>query len=130
MTGSTRPLILLVEDDPDVLEAIRDVLVEARYAVMEATSGSEAMAVLQNGYVPAAMVVDFMMAGMNGAEFLDWCSGNSTLARIPAVVISAARPADLAAEGISSYLPKPFQAEELLDAVERVLAGRHRAMLG
>lgn len=122
MTRTTHRTILLVEDDDDVLEAIRDVLVEVGYEVIETRSGFEAMAALESGPTPAAMIVDFMMAGMNGADFLKSCAADATLARIPALVISAGRPADLAAEGIESYISKPFRPDQLLDALDRLLS--------
>jgi CheY-like chemotaxis protein len=130
MTESTQQLILVVEDDVDIVEAIRDVLVTARYAVVDARSGSEAMAVLQRGPLPAAMIVDFMMPGMNGAQLLQLCGADPRLAAIPALVISAARPVDLAADGILCFLAKPFQPEELLDALDRILANDVQAMPG
>jgi CheY-like chemotaxis protein len=114
--------ILLVEDDEDVLEAICDLLEEAGYAVVKAKSGSEAMTALQRGPLPAAMIVDFMMIGMNGADFLRLCAADPRLADIPALVVSAGRPAELAAEGIDSYVPKPFRPEQLLDALTRLLS--------
>ena len=82
----------------------------------------EAMTALHRGPLPAAMIVDFMMVGMNGADFLRLCAADPGLADIPALVISAGRPAELAAEGIVSYVPKPFRPEQLLDALTRLLS--------
>jgi twitching motility two-component system response regulator PilH len=121
MTRFTHHPILLIEDDDDVLEAIRELLMEAGYSVIEAKSGSEAMATLGREPKPAAMIVDFMMAGMNGADFLKLCAADPRLARIPSLVVSAGRPADLAKEGIEAYISKPFRPEQLLDALERLL---------
>src|SRR5213080_1695819 len=101
--------ILVVEDDDDVLDAIQEVLEDSGYHVTAARSGSEALGLLQRGALPAAMVVDFMMARMNGADLLRECAATPRLARIPAVMISAGRASDLAAEGIHSYLSKPFR---------------------
>jgi two-component system response regulator FlrC len=119
---SPRFPILLVEDDDDILEAICDLLEETGYAVIRARSGSEAMTALQRGPLPAAMIVDFMMIGMNGADFLRLCAADPRFADIPALVISAGRPAELAAEGIDSYVSKPFQPEQLLNALTRLLS--------
>ena len=130
MTQSKQQHILLVEDDDDVLEAVRDVLLDAGYTVIEAKSGSEAMTALQRGPLPAAMVVDFMMAGMNGADFLKVCAADPGLAAIPALVISAGRPAELAAEGIETYIPKPFRPDQLLTALDEILSSRMRLMTG
>lgn len=121
---------MLVEDDDDVCEAIRDLLTEAGYAVIEAKSGSEAMAALQRGPLPAAMIVDFMMTGMNGADLLKLCAADSRLAGIPSLIISAGRPADLEAEGIKSFVPKPFRPEQLLAALERLLVPTARSSTG
>lgn len=125
---STHHSILLLEDDDDVLESIRDVLLDAGYTVVEAKSGSEAMVALQQGPLPAAMIVDFMMAGMNGADFLKLCAADPRYAGIPSLVMSAGRAAELAAEGIDSYVSKPFRPEQLLSALERLLSTRARGL--
>jgi CheY-like chemotaxis protein len=122
--------ILLVEDDEDVLEAIREVLEDAGYAVTAARSGFEALASLTGGPPPAAMVVDFMMSGMNGADLLRACAADPALASIPALVISAGRPVDLADHGIRSYLSKPFRPDQLLDALDAALSPNRRLVSG
>ena len=120
--------VLLVEDDDDVLDAISELLRDDGYSVVTARSGFEALTLLNQRPAPAAMVVDFMMAGMNGADFLKTCAADPRLASIPAVVISAGRPADLAAEGIHNFVPKPFRPERLLTALADMLPGHQPSM--
>ena len=123
---TTRLPILLVEDDDDVLDAIRDVLEDAGYQVTPAQSGAEALELLRSGLRPAAMIVDFMMVGMNGKEFLDACAADRNLAGIPALIMSAGRPADLAAEGVHAFVPKPFHPDRFLDALAELVSDRKR----
>jgi CheY-like chemotaxis protein len=122
--------ILLVEDDEDVLDAIREVLEDAGYVVATARSGFEALASLTGHPVPAAMVVDFMMSGMNGADLLRACAADPRLEAMPTLVMSAARPADLAGHGIHSYLPKPFSPEQLLEALNALCSYQKRFVSG
>jgi CheY-like chemotaxis protein len=123
---TTRLPILLVEDDDDVLDAIRDVLEDAGYEVTPARSGAQALEILRSGSRPAAMVVDFMMVGMNGRELLDACAADGNLAGIPALIMSAGRQAELAAEGVHSYVPKPFHPDRFLDALAALVSDRKR----
>jgi CheY-like chemotaxis protein len=122
--------ILVVEDDDDVLDAIREVLEEEGYRVTAASSGAEALSILKREPLPAAMVVDFMMARMNGADLLKECAAEPALAEIPSVVISAGRASDLRAEGIHSFLAKPFRPEQLLSALAEALSDQQRSMSG
>ena len=115
--------ILLVEDDNDIAEAVQDVLLEQSYTVTRADSGTAALAQLASGYRPQAMIVDFGMAEMNGLEFLEACRQQPGLAAIPAIVISAFRPGDLAREGVHDYLQKPFNPDELVRQLARILTG-------
>jgi CheY-like chemotaxis protein len=106
--------ILLVEDDDDIVGAVSDLLTDEGYAVVHAGSGRAALDRLNAGLRPAAMLVDFGMPEMNGAEFMKICSADPALADIPALVMSAFRPADLAAAGLDGYLQKPFRPDDLV----------------
>jgi CheY-like chemotaxis protein len=113
LDGSPVP-ILLVEDDVDVMAAVGDLLASEGYEVSSARSGQVALSLLQAGYRPAVMVVDFAMPEMDGGEFLRSCREVEEWVRIPAIVMSAFRPDDMAAVGIAEYLPKPFSPDDLL----------------
>jgi CheY-like chemotaxis protein len=121
-TGSemtTRSRILVVEDDHDVRESIREVLEDAGYHVTTAPNGARALAALREMPRPAVMLVDVMMAEMSGPELLRVCAADPNLARIPAVVISGADHGALELPHVHSFVPKPFNGEQLLEAVGR-----------
>jgi CheY-like chemotaxis protein len=60
-----------------------------------------------------------MMAEMSGPELLRVCAADPNLARIPAVVISGADHGALELPHVHSFVPKPFNGEQLLEAVGR-----------
>lgn len=118
----TRPLLLVVEDDPDVREAISDVLREAGYGIRAAGNGDEAMQALQGGLKPVAILLDLMMPGMNGYEFRAQQRADPAIADIPVIVLSAMRGADAAATSMSAAgcVMKPARVDDLLAAISRV----------
>jgi DNA-binding response OmpR family regulator len=113
--------ILLIEDDRDLAEAIRDVLSIENYRVISATDGAEALAILKKSDLPELILLDLMMPGMNGWEFRAAQMRDARLAKIPVVVLTAlgalSRPIDAAL-----VLKKPFSLDELLAAVDRFAA--------
>jgi len=115
--------ILVVEDDRDVLESVRELLEEAGYQVTATRNGVEALAVLRQMARPAAMLVDSSMAQMSGAELLRTCASDPQLSRIPGIVISGHHPADLDVPNVRGFVSKPFNADQLLAALARLLEG-------
>jgi CheY-like chemotaxis protein len=109
--------IYVVEDDQDVSEAIRETLQGAGFRVTQAPDAVKALARLRSGYRPAAMIVDVVMPAMTGTELLRACRQDPELADIPAVVVSANRPADLDPREAARFVAKPFTVDQLLDAL-------------
>lgn len=66
----TAPLILLVEDDVAIREAVSECLSAEGYRVDAASDGAEALARLADGERPALLVLDLVMPVMNGAELV------------------------------------------------------------
>ena len=97
------PRVLLVDDDPSVLRALRRFLADD-FDVQTAESGHEALKLIQNSEPFSAVVSDHFMPGMNGAEFLDYvfaCSPHS--ARIIVTgAIESALPFDLGLPAITN----------------------------
>lgn len=113
--------ILVVEDDHDVLESIRELLEDSGYQVTSARNGVEALAVLGQMAPPAAMLVDSLMTEMSGGEFLRACVADPKLAGIPAIVMSAHSHGALEAPNVRGFVPKPFSPDELLGPLARLM---------
>ena len=113
--------VLLVEDDYDVRETVREVLADEGYQVVVAADGQEALDRLRGGCAPFVIVLDMMMAGMNGLQFRAAQRADPALAGIPVVVLTANRDIERRAEELQAavYLRKPAQLEELLEVLRR-----------
>jgi two-component system response regulator MprA len=114
----------VVEDDPDTLASVEDVLAEAGYRVTGASSAPKALALLAKGYLPAAMLVDFRMPELTGLQFLEACRAHPALAGIPGIVMSADVPADLVAQGVRWILKKPFSVDAVIAMVATAISSR------
>jgi DNA-binding response OmpR family regulator len=114
--------VLVVDDDPDLRESIGVVLAAAGHAFMTAVDGADALRRLRgDGGRPCVVLLDLMMPRMNGFELRTVMKADSSLARIPVIVLTGAgtlvdiRGAELEAE----ILRKPVEVRHLLSAVER-----------
>lgn len=116
-----RQRLLLVEDDADLREALREALETSGYEVECAQNGREALDYLERSEPPCVVILDLMMPVMNGWEFREAQSRNEKIAHIPIVILTAGDRADLKAQSLRAddYLRKPIQFETLLRVVER-----------
>jgi len=111
--------VLLIEDDADVRQTIAAILEEeGAYEVVAARDGHEGLAHLTSHPAPALMLVDLMMPGMNGVQFVE-AQRALTGHTIPVVVISADDTALRRSRSLqaAAYLRKPFTMERLLSVV-------------
>ncbi len=117
-----RRLILVVDDDPDVLHYIREVLQEGGYRVKTALDGLRAMGALAEE-LPDAVLLDIRMPGMSGDEVLGQLA--SVKGRLPIIIMSAAdRARDRALLHRNPlYIAKPLSAPVLLATVAEALEG-------
>jgi len=116
--------ILVVEDDPELLEMIRRMLAPLG-EVVTAGNGAEALARLERDSRFDLVVTDLMMPEMDGLTLAQRMKAAPALARIPVVMLTAKnRPGDVIAginAGARHYVTKPFKQQELLDKVQRAL---------
>jgi DNA-binding response OmpR family regulator len=112
--GSKRT-VLLVEDDPDVRDALSDFLSHAGLEVRTADHGWDALRKLSRDGPPSVMVVDLMMPVMDGWDFLLKCPEG-----VPIVVLSGVADIDRtrAHPDVAVVLQKPVTLEVLLNAVK------------
>jgi CheY-like chemotaxis protein len=115
--GAGGPLVLVVDDDPDILEAICDVLEVEGYRVARARNGQEALDRVGEER-PRAILLDLMMPVMDGIAFAEALRERAGGERIPIVVISAdGNPQRAVAVGARGFLAKPFDIDALLAQV-------------
>ena len=118
--------VLVVEDD----RAIRGLCVEVfeglGYDVAQAADGAAAIVEIDRSR-PSAVVLDWRLPHMRGADVLEYVRVTDGRTATPVVVISAtgARAASMR-EGASAYLAKPFDLGELVNVVEDSLVGSPR----
>jgi two-component system chemotaxis response regulator CheY len=117
----TSKFVLIVDDDPDLLDVTSFVIEDEGMAVETAKNGEEALALLRTGRLPALILLDLMMPVMNGREFLAAVANDPLLQRIPVVVLTATD--DTEVPGARSVLTKPMDLKELLQIVERYIRG-------
>jgi two-component system chemotaxis response regulator CheY len=114
-----RRTILVIEDDAGIRESLVECLATEGFDVLPATNGVDGLARLR-ARRPNLVVLDLVMPVMNGAEFLDAVSRDAALADVPVLLMTAAMPPPGATlPRVSGYLAKPFELDELLEAVER-----------
>jgi CheY-like chemotaxis protein len=116
----TRHTILVVEDDLDIAQSLRDVLEAEGYAVVTASNGKEALERLRGMERPSLIFLDLMMPVMSGGEFLGVLRQTEPFKAIPVVIVSAwpKEAAQVRAQS-EGYVKKPVSLEALLDAAHQ-----------
>ena len=113
--------VCVVDDDPDLRDALRLVLELRGYAVEEAEDGEAALTLLRERPQCCLVLLDLMMPGMNGWEFRKAQRQAPELASIPVLVLSAIRDLPQQADEIEAVacLSKPVDIDHLLEVVGR-----------
>lgn len=125
--------ILVVEDDAHLRASIKDILELENYHVVTAQDGRHGLDVLRSEpHMPPDLIVsDIMMPYMDGIEFLQEVRKDNSWVTIPFIFLTAkAEKTDIYRGkllGVDDYLPKPFDADDLLVAVASRL-DRHRKL--
>lgn len=117
-------LVLVVDDDVDLREALQGVLEDAGYEVATACDGEDAMSYLRTSRRPHLILLDLSMPVMDGATFRVAQLADGELAAIPTVVFSATAQLSEKVQGLqlAAYLKKPVNLTELLATVQRFCA--------
>ncbi len=116
---NTTQSVVLVEDDPDIREAICDILELEGYKVSAYENGKEALDRLHESPNPGLIILDLMMPVMNGFQFLKARSNDEALSDIPCFVVSAVgKRKEVMSEGAQGFLRKPVDADDILELVK------------
>jgi len=120
VTPTDRRDVLIVDDDPDIRDAVGECLRYEGYDVHSAADGRDALERLEYGLRPAVILLDLMMPVLNGFDVLEALKSRPEWKSIPVVIVSANRgysADDLT--GAVSILRKPVSVDLLLAAVEQ-----------
>ena len=121
MLPAIRPAILLVDDDPTLLSVLSRRLTREGFEVRTAPSGPAALQALERAW-PALLVIDLMMPGMDGFEL---SRRIKRIADLPIIILSAVDACEAKVSALEKYaedyVTKPFDPDELVARVQRVL---------
>ena len=113
--------VLVVDDEPAIRELMAEVLRDEGYAVVLAADGRQGVDVFVRER-PDLVLMDVMMPEFDGREAYLAMRALPERVDVPVILMSAAAPVDPAELGVV-FLPKPFDLERLLRAVETALGG-------
>lgn len=122
-----KPVILVVDDNPEILLNLEITLECNDYSVISAVSGKKAIKILQESKkLPDLIISDIMMPEMDGYEFFETISENSSWNQIPFIFLTAKAAIDDIRLGkmlgVDDYITKPFKDEDLLASISGKLA--------
>jgi DNA-binding response OmpR family regulator len=109
-------VIMIVEDDDAIRDAIIEVLSDAGYDARGMVDGQEAMDALAT-IRPALILLDWGMPRMSGGQFLATLRADASLSTIPVVVVTASHRREITALGVQ-FIQKPVSLEALLEMVQ------------
>jgi CheY-like chemotaxis protein len=108
--------VLVVDDDGDSVEAMREILSAEGHRVLTAMNGRDALELTRREH-PDLVLLDLEMPGMDGRSFLSELRSHADVSDVPVVVVSGAVDAgDLGTESVR----KPLRLDTLLGLIERV----------
>ena len=107
--------VLIVEDEEDLRELMRDALQMRGYNVVTAQEGTDALRKIDDIGKPCVILLDLLMPGMNGWDFFDKLRERPELASVPVIIHSSA--ASRAPAGATRVLQKPLAFETLVSVV-------------
>src|ERR1051325_6277115 len=118
------PLVLLVDDDPQVREVVRINLEMEGYAVREAGNAEDGLAALEDE-APDVILLDVMMPQVDGWEMLRRVQERHGVGAIPVVMFSGKVDdetlADAVSRGAQAFIGKPFNPQQLIESTKQLL---------
>ena len=121
------PRILVVDDDAESREAVKNVLEESGFVVTEAKDGKIALDFMTCGLQPALVILNLRMPVMSGLELLEIMDNYERLSRFPVLVLSGTERSEFAVGGtVVGFISKPPDMHELLNAVKTCIGSHDR----
>jgi two-component system response regulator VicR len=122
--------IMVVDDEPDLLEVVRLILESDGYQVVTAGSGQEALDRMEKEK-PDLVLLDIIMPKMDGWEVFSRIKADPKTTDIPVIMLTAKdqridKLIGLHVVRVDDYITKPFGRAELLERIKRVLQEKHK----
>jgi two-component system, OmpR family, response regulator VicR len=129
MDNARSQSIVYIEDDLEMIDLVKLILSRRGFDVKGAHGGREGLDVVSQEK-PDLILLDLMMPDVDGWEVYQQLKANEHSRDIPVIVITAkAQPIDrvlgLHIAKVDDYISKPFHPQELLDSIDKVLAGNN-----
>jgi excisionase family DNA binding protein len=123
--ASGKKKILIVDDDPEIVELMVDVLIrDGRFDVKTASSGYDAGLITQQ-FCPDLIILDYMLGDVNGNVVCQTIKSNTAFLNTKIIIVSGvvnqSEIADLLKAGAEDFMKKPFNITELVDKIAGVL---------
>ena len=118
--------VMVVDDEPDVLATIVQILDANNYKTIEAKDGQECLDKLK-GEIPDVILLDIMMPGLTTGEILGAIEKDSRLARVKIIFLTAIHLLEaeeeglLASEQVVDFIEKPFTISRMIAAIEKAI---------
>ena len=126
--------ILVVDDDPDIREAIKLVLEAQPYELAFASNGEECLEQVKKN-IPDLIILDLLMPKKDGFEVIKGIRGSQSYPRIPILVLTAVKKEAAGRRyeletalhmDVDDYIEKPIQPDDLVDRAKKILARARR----
>ena len=117
---------MIVDDEPDVLLSVAQILEANHYKAIKAKDGNECLEKLQ-GQIPDVLLLDIMMPGLAAKELVSRIEKDRRLAKIKIIFLTAihlqeAEEAGLfASKQVVDFIEKPFSVRRMLDTIAKVI---------
>lgn len=127
-TDTSRPTLLIVEDNQELIELMYQLLSE-EYTIIRAYNGREALDIIDNNDIDL-IITDVMMSEMNGIEMTVHLRRNPIYSNCPIIMLTAKRDEEARAEayeaGADAYITKPFNITVLKARIENLLERKQK----
>ena len=119
--------VLVVDDTPQNVKLLADILQAKGYATLEAVTGEDGVR-LAKEHRPSLVLMDIQLPGINGIEALRQLRADPATASIPVIAVTASVMAsdrrEITDAGFDGYIGKPISLKEFVDTVRQSVEGR------
>ncbi|MFV9676082.1 MAG: response regulator [Methanosarcinales archaeon] len=116
--------VMVVDDEPDVLLSVAQILESNNYRTIKAKDGYECLECLKEE-TPDVLLLDIMMPGLTSKEILARIAEESSLSQVKIIFLTAVHSQEaeegglLASKQVVDFIEKPFTVRRMLDAIEK-----------